>query len=480
MVQHTLHRYFHSQRPVRPPPKTTFLHLPFNVRREIYLLSGLPADSTVYLNYIHSSNKPCIQQYDLHDLEHWPTEPRITPRSQSLVHFLDGHLPWPQVHLNRHCECIDEGPNEGWRHLCTCDPLPWQLLYVSKAISDEVSSIFYSDNHFSIFRDSLGGLSGLNSIPRAALGTMRSLSICLNYVEQDSNLKGRKFGPESWDVRCHALCAGSKQQQLFTKAKRHDEAVSVEELHKLCRLLQAHVQPNHLKLSFICDVADVEIAEQVIRPLSHLPLLRECSIRLGFLHFTPLSEQIPLLQQLARKTADAMTHRPNPKAFRYTDLPTEIQLQILSHTSLITPYSLIWGLNTEIASTISSPFFEPRTFPYLSYPSASECCSKCSPSPASRRASLICSCWTAHAAFSSTCTCWRFPLSFFLVSKRMKDQAESIFYGRNDFWILPKWRNGSRKLEIWNFLTWIPAYAKRYLRSLTWEMTWNVKEEWHG
>jgi hypothetical protein len=60
----------------------------------------------------------------------------------------------------------------------------------------------------------------------------------------------------------------------------------------------------------------------------------------------------------------------------------------------------------------------------------------------------------------------------------MNKIAEEVFYGRNHFSLLPRWHNASRKLEIWNFVSWIPESARRYLRFLTWEMGWGVKDEW--
>jgi hypothetical protein len=266
MVQRTLYEYFRSQRSREAPGKVTFLHLPFNVRRDIYLLAGLPSNSTIYLNYMCSSNEHCIQDYDPHYPEHWPIEDEIAPRSESLSHFLHGYLPWPGIRLDRHCACLDVRHSANWYNGCRCEPLPYQLLYVSNIIADEVSSIFYSENHFSVFRDCLGGLPGLHSLPQGALAKMTSLSICLNFVNGDGY--GREFGPESWGQYCHAVCSASKRERLFHNSTCHDEVSSIKEWQELCRLLKVNVQPNQLNVSFICDSADLEIAEEVLRPFS--------------------------------------------------------------------------------------------------------------------------------------------------------------------------------------------------------------------
>jgi hypothetical protein len=122
------------------------------------------------------------------------------------------------------------------------------------------------------------------------------------------------------------------------------------------------------------------------------------------------------------------------------------------------------------------PFYESRTLPYWSYPSVPACCLTCSPSPSLAQKPNICACWSKHTAFSSTCTCWRFPHSLFLVNKSVKEMAESLFYGRNHIWVLPRGWDASRKLEIWIFLTWVRD-MRRHLRNLAWEMSWSVREE---
>ncbi len=486
MVQPTLYRYFPSPRPLKRPPSKTFLHLPFILRREIYLLAGLSTNSTIYLNYIPSSNEHCTQDYNPLVPEHWPVEPYITPRSHSLSHFLDSYLPQPQILLNRHCECQDcnshasYNSNGAWIYTaCNCAPLPWQLLYVSKAIADEVFSIFYSENHFSVFRNSLCGLSALSSLPKSALLDMASLSICLNYFEPEVSRKTRSFGPviQSCDIDCHAPCAASKQQRLFTKAKLHHEEASIKELQKLCQVL-THIQSQQLNLSFTCDVSDTSIAEEVLHPLFQLPCLRECSIRLGYLYLPDDKTDYTPIQHVAQEAVKKLTTPPPAarKPFNFPALPLEIQLQILSHTSLVTPYDLVWGPNTPIAKDIKTPFYEPRTFPWRAYPSNAECCTACSPFPPLEPE--ICFCWSSFAAFSSTCTCFRFPLPLFLLNKSTKNIAEEIFYSRNHFQVLRRVYNPSRELEIYSFLAWIPESARRRLRFLTWEMSWGCMSDW--
>ncbi len=120
--------------------------------------------------------------------------------------------------------------------------------------------IFYSENHFSGFRDCLGGLSGLNSLPQGVPAKMIGPSICLNFFNGDGY--GREFGPET--NKCHAVCSASKRERLFTiqnammRCLHHGMATVMS-------ALEANIQPDRLKLYFICDSADLEIcAEEVL------------------------------------------------------------------------------------------------------------------------------------------------------------------------------------------------------------------------
>jgi hypothetical protein len=48
-----------------------------------------------------------------------------------------------------------------------------------------------------------------------------------------------------------------------------------------------------------------------------------------------------------------------------------------------------------------------------------------------------CFCRRYHAAFSSKCHCWSPPTSLFLICKRLQEDAQEVFFGRNRFIIVP-------------------------------------------
>src|SRR6187402_82475 len=164
MVQPRIDEYF---KPARAAAKgTSIFKLPYAIRRSIYIYAGLRSKSVIYLNYQSNDEQP--EMYEGLDPRRWPAkETPVTLQSLSLSHFLDGPLPYPEIHLERWCGlCSPED--------CECSILPYQLLYASKLIGDEVSSIFFSENYFSIYRNGLGGLSCLRTLPRRAISCMTS------------------------------------------------------------------------------------------------------------------------------------------------------------------------------------------------------------------------------------------------------------------------------------------------------------------
>jgi len=470
MMQLTLNGYIYLSRPLAASQKSkvTFVDLPFFSRRRIYLNAGLLSKSTIYLNYVYSSSGHSDLDYDSDNLEQWPTEEMISARSSSLAYFLDDYLSWPQICLNRYCLCLEqEGSTQTG---CRCNALPYQLLYVSKSIAKEVSKIFYSENHFSVYRNGLGGLSSLSRLPPKALAYMRSLSVCLNVYDEEHRW-GRQFDPDSGSF-CHIMCRASKLEILCSSVKLGGEYAALKEWQLLCKLLGSQIQPNCLKLFLTCDVANVEIAQEIVQPLLGLPALRDCAVRLGsrYIH-TDVNHSKPMTA-LARQTVERVTNRSAQRSFRYLDLPKEIQLQILEYTELVSPFDLVWAFNTNVAKHIESPYYENRTFHSGISPSnSSSCCQECSPDL------QLCVCWSGQAAFSTSCTCWKFPLSLFLVNHKMRKDAEFIFYSKNHFLLLPNSWNNSEHLEIYNFLRCLPTNGRRYLRSITWTLShlqkWN-------
>lgn len=316
------------------------------------------------------------------------------------------------------------------------------MLYVPRVISDEVSSILYSQNKFTISRSDSRGLRPLRNLSSKALQLLQSLTIRLNNCSCVFDYE--------WFIipavhPCHPLCQshGCHDRPLGNVA-RQDRAV-LDEWKNIVDILAVNVHFRSLRLSFVCDTRDFQTAQTVIESLGCLPPLRDFSIRLG-------QNSAWLTYCLARSTSlQLISQRPEKKLGQTNrHLPNEILEQILSYTELVAPFQLEWCPDRGLV-----PF---------------DCCKTCTDT-------LDCCCFSFyHAAHATSCSCWRLPLSLFLVCRKVHQIAMSVFYSYNEFNILPAgiksrlyYPRPSPLIQVpmIQFFERLPLNAFPYLRSVT-------------
>lgn len=257
---------------------------------------------------------------------------------------------------------------------CICPPLPIQLLTVCRSIHEEVWDILYSQNTFKLF------LQKNFPLTPKAVARMTSLCIRLNmcscvpdhFCEHPSknNMRERCY-------ICHAMCKRGTDSPLSFKSPQGMD--TFRHWIGICKILQAGLGPE-MRLSVICDCADVVTAQKIVEPMRGLPKVMECSIRLG---------QSPIMQwrQVAEDTVLLLTDRPPTRPFRFLDLPRELQKDILCCTDLISPYILEWNsYNYAYNRQRGIRPFEQQDL---------TCCMQCTD------AAEACCCAVNHAAFSS-------------------------------------------------------------------------------
>ena len=414
MPQRTLYQYFVLTGKPRPPVTgLSFLDLPYDVRRRIYVLAGLIRLCPIDMN--REGQRTDKYREDGSSFRttggkcYYPTK-----------RFFGGAYEWREDDLD-----------------CICPPLPHRLLYVSHAISKECSQILYSNNRFKICRSRHGAFSPLHNLSRKTLALLTSLSVRLNAC---SCFPGHSHKKQLQACTCHFSCKGGRSglDKPLDRVSRSDRSVMSDWKH-VCSRISKSIRPCHLRLYVVCDTADYDVAIEVIEPLLKMQTLRDCSIRLGQ---APNHE----LRRLAQKTVSHATgtlasglNLPHCS----TDLPVEIQQQILAYTDLVAPHVLQWEPNHGLT------FFE--------------CCRKCTD------ALEVCCCSLQHAAFSRKCICWKMPTTLFLISSSLREEAIRIFYQRNHFAILPQ---GGRLTysdthpTLLQFLVSLPTQALRYVQSI--------------
>lgn len=413
MLQRRIDWYFPRQSLPSPPSGTSFLDLPYPLRRRIYLLAGLV--------------RFCPINFNQEGLNFYKYRGKHSLKNACF-------------YKARQFYGRDFG--EDFIYSCSCTPLPISLLYVSRVISDEVSSILYSQNKFTISRSDSWGLRPLRNLSSKALQLLQSLTIRLNNC---SCVFDYEWFTTPAVHPCPPLCQShGRHDRPLGNIARQDRAV-LDEWQNLVNILTANVHFRSLRLSFVCDTRDFQTAQIVIESLSYLPPLRDCSIRLRQNPDWPT-------YCLARSTNLQLIGQTSEEKLDQTDrhIPNEILEQILSYTELVAPFQIEWCPDRGLV-----PF---------------DCCKTCTDT-------LDCCCCSFYyAAYATSCSCWRLPLSLFLVCRKVHQIAMSVFYSYNEFVILPAGIKSRLyyprpspliQVPIIQFFERIPFKVFPYLRSIT-------------
>jgi hypothetical protein len=185
-----------------------------------------------------------------------------------------------------------------------------------------------------------------------------------------------------------------------------------------------NARPDELALYVLCDCANFETADMIVRRLLQIHQLQDCGLRLA-------REYNKELQTLAQNRALQLTARKNPPPlppFRYLDLPNEIQLRVLENTSLVSLCDAICERNYDRNRMLFGGSCSTRGTVHDDRDH--------------NRELLGCFCRSGHSAFNFRCNCkgLGFPHSFFLVSRSFKELSTFVFYSRNRFRV---------SMEVW-------------------------------
>ena len=412
LIQQRLSRFWTLPEQSRAEP-FPFMDLPHDIRRRIYLQLNLPVGEFFSLNSVpwgavRAVNWTLSRRYEL-----------SVPESDDLMASSceDG------------VEELDDCRSE------TSDML--NLLLVSKAICNEVRGIIFSENDIGVSQTRFGGLRVLADIGVGAWQDLHVLAIrmqpcgCLTPYCTVEGWPARDVEDDHYEdeVRFFGLGgdADQRHRRRLSSVNRHDRD-TLREWEKICARIAAHGRPDRLKLFLACDVEDIDVAERIVKPLFSLPRLRDIAITFGL----PTKNAIAL-RQLARETVlDLLGKLHATKAFRFLDLPAELQLKILGYTALGST-NLMRAQLDGTRWFASHPSWRSCCTRWESEETQSESCDtgKTGFPHALESRSVFCS--RDNVAFSSVCECSIVPLTWFRVSRRFGDLARTVFYSRAEF-----------------------------------------------
>lgn len=211
---------------------------------------------------------------------------------------------------------------------------------------------------------------------------------------------------------------GCRHDKPLRISSRPGEKI-ITEWRDTAQLLSRHLRPSQLKLQLVYDVDGLETANAVVEPLLALPTLAQCELRIG-------RHPVPTLKNLAVKAASQAMGRPlrqSTTAFPFLRLPVELQIRILEFTDLIAPLGEIewspkegYSIDSYCATCdeLEGPddCFEHHGCQFLACPYTGD---------------LGYFCNLYHATFSTICRRWEPPTSLFLVSRAIREVAQTVF-----------------------------------------------------
>lgn len=349
------------------------------------------------------------------------------------------------------------------------------LLCSCRVIYNEVSTLLYSSNDFFIRYWDWRSLEPLRNLTPSSLLKIKRLKIILNEASCPIGYGG---GLNSQMTRRdHEACrigAGYVGRTPFSLRIRdqpeldsdgliegRDEPLKsgqpsaeaiISEWYATIGQLSSCIAPKTLELVLVCDVdpEDIDFAKRVVEPLTRLPLLRNCHLRLSRISTRSLNDLARSTVLQARGIAHArdwilpqsgqdISHSSSSgsaevSGSRLLALPQELRLRILEFTDLITPWREVTWSRQIRAFVASRIYCYPLDSmgedcpPHRHNGCQFENCWQAYPDPA-----LGCFCRVKHSAYSSGCKCWDPPQNLFLVCRVLYNDAQIIFYSGNRF-----------------------------------------------
>lgn len=299
------------------------------------------------------------------------------------------------------------------------------LLLICHSIHEEVIRLFYSRNRFFLRYQERQTLHPLQSLSKAAIAALTHLTVHLNAASCHAGGPCTNIHGVEW-----AATQGHDKSLVLSSSQ---DRMKLECWQAAANHIFSQAKPNNLRLYFVCDVADINVAagKQAVEPFRKAPTLADCAIRLG--HRPNAALQKIAHETTLRATARHTSHLGSP--FRFLDLPFELRRHILSFTDLITP--------------LSEVYWNPSKGYHLQYvqwrcsgDSMFEQCPShmhdgCQFRNCWQYANIGCFCRRYHSAYWAKCQCWAPPKTLFLVCQRMKKEAEAVFFENNQFVVMP-------------------------------------------
>lgn len=347
---------------------------------------------------------------------------------------------------------------ESLDHSCDCRPteyskstyhsIPFGLFYCSRAVYEEVSTIFYAQNRFRVAFTGPGSFGALRKLRPESLLKLRFLRVVLHAMMKDEK-----------DCNCPQRDEDRVIPLRRSPPRRYRNLMN--EWKMACEVLGSGVRTSQLEMCLICDTDDAEVVNDVFAPLMPLPALAGFSIRLSLpwnnTQGRSESKNCAVLYKMAKNISSYVTGRSGRKrqaVFRFDLLPRELWRLILEYTELVAPFHVAWSPGRGYSSIYSYHGRSPKGCQVCD----SLCMACCAPPN------------KYGGAWATDCSCWRYPAGIFAVNREFNEEAKRIFWSMNKFVIFQPgadWsanRRRSKSVDELIISDVAPPGAIKYLR----------------
>ncbi|RHZ54137.1 uncharacterized protein CDV56_103365 [Aspergillus thermomutatus] len=268
---------------------------------------------------------------------------------------------------------------------CDHPRLPTEVLMVSREFREDLGALFWAHNRFSFVLTNVNDWDCFFNAIDWAAEDVRYLHIEMR----------------TWDNR---FIKPGTQRNLLRLWSR------------FCRYA-AQDMVNLRYFSLKCRVKDMPVALKIMSAMDPFPTLAHCAF-----HFSHVPEEdiCPVVKRNALRLTGNLGEG---RAFRYFDLPKEVQLIVLEFllVNQWDPYLAPEGRESGIVTFLDRKALRVNEARPLT------CCGTCSPLQAG------CFCGARQTAYSTTCSCFSSPVKYFLVSRAFYEDARRIFFAMNRF-----------------------------------------------
>src|SRR5690606_34944284 len=291
---------------------------------------------------------------------------------------------------------------EGW----TLGAVP--LMLTCRTVYDEVSTRLYENHVFEVHTKPENLLSEFDTVKSTWIPMIKRLSLRICREPNRYNLDCRRNWNSNLSDRCGCEHDDS---ECMRNTLTEEYKTFIGNWAAFCkRVAEAwHGSPTDRYVVFYLNIRSLETLKDMVEPLKQLPRLRQYAVR-----FNDFKDQVSYYgMPIIKKTLCSLQSKwDEAKPFRYMDLPEEVQLKILSFTTLVNLHDGIPSACYRCLGRRRNDFCCNDCVFHVEY---GKCCCHV--------VGIVGLYSKQYKAYSTSCSCYRHPLELFRVSKHIYRQS---------------------------------------------------------